>query len=301
VDLMARRRLGLFALAIGLAIVVAAQQLAPIGGPPLYDGVIVEAPYVWLSPPAGFPGGAQGVEQTIPVQGGQNPDIGIGTSENPPQAQFFAGAGYLNLPAGTTSIKVSIEPVAPASLPDGWAIAGNVYRFSVTNQAGQPLTGQASGGVTIELRGPATLNAPGIEHFSGGKWSELAADSVGQPNIFTATVTDFGDFALVEPAGWTPDPQVVGGQYGPPAPAVTAAAVPPAFQPEDQSSGLPWPLIALAALAIAILVVIGVGLVLRRRRVRSPASGRPRGRMRTLPPPARPAPLRRKQRSRTRR
>ncbi len=88
---MARRRLGLFALAIGLAIVVAAQRLAPIGGPPLYDGVIVEAPYVWLSPPAGFPGGAQGVEQTIPVQGGQSPDIGIGTSENPPQAQLVRG------------------------------------------------------------------------------------------------------------------------------------------------------------------------------------------------------------------
>ena len=177
---MARRRLGLFALAIGLAIVVAAQRLAPIGGPPLYDGVIVEAPYVWLSPPAGFSGGAQGVDQTIPVEGGQSPDIGVGTAENPPQAQLFAGAGFLNLPSGTTSIKVSIEPVAPASLPDGWTIAGNVYRFSVTNQAGQPVTGQASGGVTIELRGPATLNAPAIEHFSGGKWIELAADSLGR-------------------------------------------------------------------------------------------------------------------------
>jgi hypothetical protein len=301
VDLMARRRLSLFALAIGLAIVVAAQRLAPMGGPPLYDGVIVEAPYVWLSPPAGFSGGAQGVDQTIPVQGGQSPDIGVGTSENPPQAQLFAGAGFLNLPSGTTSIEVSIEPVAPASLPDGWTIAGNVYRFSVTNQAGQPVTGRASGGVTIELRGPATENAPAIEHFSGGKWSELAADSVGQPNIFGAVVTDFGDFALVEPAGWTPDPQVIGGQYGPQAPGVTAAAGPPASQPDSQSSGLQWPMIALAALAIAILAVIGGVFVLRRQRVRSPASGRPPGRIRTLPPPDRPAPPPRKQRPRTRR
>lgn len=298
---MARRRLGLFALAIGLTIVVAAQRLAPIGGPPLYDGVIVEAPYVWLSPPAGFSGGAQGVDQTIPVQGGQSPDIGVGTSENPPQAQLFAGAGLLSLPAGTTTIEVSIEPVAPASLPDGWTIAGNVYRVSVTNQAGQPVTGQASGGVTIELRGPATVNAPAIEHFSGGKWSKLAADSVGQPNVFTAVVTDFGDFALVEPAGWTPDPQVVGGQYGPQAPGTTAAAVPPASQLEGQSSGLPWPVIALAALAIAILAVIGVVFVRRRRRVRSPASVRSPGRIRTLPPPERPAPHPRKQRPRTRR
>ena len=298
---MARRRLGLLALAMGLVTVVAAQRLAPIGGPPLYDGVIVEAPYVWLSPPAGFSGGAQGVDQTIPVQGGQSPDIGIGTAENPPQAQLFAGAGFLNLPSGTTSIKVSIEPVAPASIPDGWTIAGNVYRFSVTNQAGQQVTGQASGGVTIELRGPATLNAPAIEHFSGGKWTELAADSLGEPNMFSAVVTDFGDFALVEPAGWTPDPQVVGGQNGPPAPGATAAAGPPASQPDDQSSGLPLPAIALAAFGGAILALIGAGFILRRQPVRSPASSRPPGRIRTLPPPDRPAPLRRKQRPRTRR
>lgn len=298
---MSRRRLGLFAIAIGLVIVIAAQRLAPIGGPPLYDGVIVEAPYVWLSPPAGFSGGAQGVDQSIPVQGGQSPDIGIGTSENPPQAQLFAGAGFLNLPSGTTSVKVSIEPVAPASLPDGWTIAGNVYRFSVTNQAGQPVTGQASGGVTIELRGPATLNAPAIEHFTGGKWSELAADSLGEPNMFSAVVSDFGDFALVEPAGWAPDPQVVGGQFGPQVPGATAAAGPPVSQPGDQSSGLPWPMIGLAAIAIAIVTAIGGVFVLRRRRVRSPASGRPPGRIRTLPPPDRPAPLRRKQRPRPRR
>ena len=298
---MARRGLGLFALAIGLAIVVAAQRLAPIGGPPLYDGVIVEAPYVWLSPPEGFSGGAQGVDQTVPVQGGKSPDIAIGTSENPPQAQLFAGAGYMNLPSGTTSIKVSIQPVAPASLPDGWTIAGNVYRFSVTNQAGQQIAGQTSGGVTIELRGPATLNAPAIEHFSGGKWTELAADSLGEPNMFSAVVSDFGDFALVEPTGWTPDPQVVGGQVGPQAPGATAAAGPPASQGEDQSSGLNLPPIALAAFGGAILALIGAGLILRRQPVRSPASSRPPRRIRTLPPPDRPASLRRKQRPRTRR
>jgi hypothetical protein len=301
VDLMARRSLALLALAIGLASVVAAQRVAPIGGPPLYDGVIVEAPYVWLSPPAGFSGGAQGVEQTIPVGGGQSPDIGIGTAENPPQAQLFAGAGFLNLPSGTTSIKVSIQPVAPASIPDGWTIAGNVYRFSVTNQAGQQVAGQASGGVTIELRGPATLNTPAIEHYSGGKWTELAADSLGEPNLFSAVVTDFGDFALVEPVGWNPDPQIVGGQNGPQAPGMTAAAGPPASQPESQSSGLPGPLIAVVAFGGAIVALIGAGLMLRRQPVRSAASNRPPGRVRTLPPPDRPAPLRRKQRPRTRR
>jgi hypothetical protein len=300
VDLMSRRRLGLVAVAFGLAVVVAAQRLAPIGGPPLYDGVIVEAPYVWLSPPAGFSGGAKGVDQTIPVQGGQNPDIGVGTAENPPQAQLVAGAGFLNLPSGTTSIKVSIEPVAPASLPDGKTIAGNVYRVSVTNQAGQPVTGQASGGVTIELRGPATVNAPGIELFAGGKWSELGADSVGQPNMFSAVVTDFGDFALVEPSGWTPDPQVVGGQFGPQGPGATVAAGPPASQSNDQSGGLPWLMIGLAAVAVTIVAVIG-GVIVLRRRVRSSALGRSSGPIRTLAPPDRPAPLRRKQRPRPRR
>jgi len=97
VAVMGRRRLALAALAAGLGLVVAAQRLAPISGPPLYDGVVVEDEYKWLSPPAGYQGGAPSAAATVPVQGGQSPNVAVATSEQPPQAQVFAGAGYLDM------------------------------------------------------------------------------------------------------------------------------------------------------------------------------------------------------------
>ena len=63
------------------------------------------------------------------------------------------------------------QPVPPAAQPADGVIAGNVYRFSLTNQSGATVSGQASGGVTIVLRGPANVPSATIERFSGGSWT----------------------------------------------------------------------------------------------------------------------------------
>jgi hypothetical protein len=294
---MTRRRLALAALVGGLAIVAATQRLGPITGPPLYDGVIVEAPYQWLAPAPGFAGGAQSTAQTLALQGGQSPNLGIGTTENPPQAQVFAGAGFLNVPSGTSSINVSIQPVPPDALPSDGIIVGNVYRFSLTNQSGAPVSGQASGGVTIVLRGPANVPVATIKRFSGGSWTALATDPAGQPNMFTAVVTDFGDFALVAPPGWTPIPQAPG-QVGPVGPVATAGSGGPTTTPQGTAeTGLPF-LPALAVVLVIALAGISTALLVvsRRRRVTisSHVPSRPPRPARSSPRPDRTAPIARK-------
>lgn len=283
---MARRGLALAAMACGLIVVVAAQHFAPLAGPPLYDGVVVEDPYKWLSPPAGFAGGAQPATASGAVQGSQSPDLGVGTPEQPPQAQVFAGQGYLVMPPGTTSITVSIQPVAPASQPTDGVLAGNVYRISLTSQSGAAISGQASGGVTIVLRGPPNLSAAKIERLAGGTWTALQTDPAGTPHMFTAVVTDFGDFAIVAPPGWVPvNPGSSGpGNAGPVGPAATASGS--SGSSSGNSNGSGPPLVPIVGIALALAVIIGVGVVLARRK--PPAAAAASSRDRRPGPPAKP-------------
>jgi hypothetical protein len=285
---MSRRRLGRAAMVSGFVLVFAAQRLAPIAGPPLFDGVIVEAPYRWLSPPAGHSGGAKGITEPVPVQGNQSPDIAVGTNENPPQAQVFAGAGYLNMPPGTTAITVSIQPVQPPAQPPSGVIAGNVYSISLTNQDGQPVTGQASGGVTVELRGPHNLTTVTIERYANGAWTPIGGDSVGQPNMFTAVVTDFGDFAVVAPAGWSPAPDGGGGGGGQVGPVAPAGGNPtPTTQgsgsPAGSSSGDMTPLLVGGGVAL-VVVAAALGLLWYARREPGYAPRPPSNRQAPRPP-----------------
>ena len=285
-------------MACGLVVIVGSQRLAPIAGPPLYDGVIVEDPYKWLSPPAGYPGGAQGASASGAVSGAQSPNMGVGTAEQPPQAQIFAGEGFLVMPPGTTTIKVSIEPVQPAAQPADGLIAGNVYRFSLTNQSGGAITGDPTGGVTIVLRGPASLPTATIERFSGSAWSPLQTDPAGAPNMFTAVVTDFGDFSLVAPAGWVPASPgpAVPAQVGPAGPQVTPATTPGSGAASPPGSGPPTLLIGGVA-GLALVSAAGVLVWLRSRRPK-PAGALP---VRRPPPPPSPSPPHRPPVSRRRR
>jgi hypothetical protein len=286
---MRSRSLAVAAVIAGLAVVTLAQRLMPVVGPPLYDGVIVEDPYEWFAPPAGFAGGAQQATAAVPIQGSQSPNLSVGTPEQPPQAQVFAGAGYLVMPAGTSSINVSIVPGQATTSPADGIIAGNVYRFSLTSQSGAPVRGQASGGVTIVLRGPANLSTATIERLSGGIWTPLQTDPAGAPNMFTAVVTDFGDFAIVTPQGWAPVP---GGGEGPvnvgPAAPQASTSSDGLGQPSGASgSGSPEVLIAGLVIGLAIVAAAVALLLLRNKRppqtIGSPAR-QPPGRQRQAPP-----------------
>ncbi|MFI5259864.1 MAG: hypothetical protein ACHQ01_09700 [Candidatus Limnocylindrales bacterium] len=256
---MRRRGLALAALASGVAIVVLAQRLTPIAGPPLYDGVVVINPYRWLSPPPGLQGGAQSAQQSLSgqdIQGG----FGIGTPEQPPQVEIDSDVSSLVIPKGTTSITVSIDPVAaPSAQPANGIVAGNVYRISVTNQSGAAIGAKTGGSVTLVLRGPASLPEASIERYSGGSWTELQTSPAGIPDTFTALVPGFGDFALVAPYAWVPagESAASAASVGPAASSGSASITPPG---SSGSAGLP--LVPIAGVAVSFLVLVGCMIVL---------------------------------------
>jgi hypothetical protein len=218
---MRRQGLGTAAVIGGLVVVVLAQRLVPVARP-LYDGVVVEDPYAWLSPPPGLAGGAKSAQETDSVNG---VGFGVGTPEQPPQAQVISDFGSLDLPSGTTSVTVTIKPVpSPSVQPADGVIAGNVYSIELTNQRGAEVGISSGGQVTMLLRGPTSLPSATIELFSGGAWSDLQTESAGVPDMYTTLLSAFGDYALVAPQGWLP----AGVKGTPPTPAASSASLVPA-------------------------------------------------------------------------
>jgi len=191
-------RVGLAACAVGLALAGFVQVAGPSLRPPLYDGVVTVEPYVYLEPAGSQDGGPKGATRTFLVTSATSPTVTVATPEQPPQAQLIAGAGSFTLPAGTTSIVVTISPVVPAALPPTGAIAGNVYRVVVENQAGAPVIPEADKEVTIALRDPGSTDLARIERLSGGSWQALPTVSASVSGTYVTTgLTMFGDFALV--------------------------------------------------------------------------------------------------------
>lgn len=204
------RRRGWLAVIGGAALVLAVQMAAPVGVP-LYDGVVVEEPYRYLHPTGDRPGDPTSGTDTEQVSGSISPILVVSTLENPPQAQLIAQDGAFDMPAGTTILLAAVDPIEPPAPPTGMTMVGNAYRFTVTDQAGDPV------GLTpcqdcrsLILRAPdPTINAT-INRFADGAWSELPttpANLVG----YQAQPTALGDFALFVATGSGP---VDGGDGG---------------------------------------------------------------------------------------
>lgn len=202
------RRAGLVTLAVGAVLLGAAQLVAPGGGPPLYDGIVVAEPYRYLSPPAGAPGDPSSYTATIPVSGGVSPEIVAATAEIPPQAQLIAPQGAFTLGSSSTSVTVSISAVPPTANPTDGSLAGNVYRFSVTDQTGADLTAHEI--VTIVLRAPSGVTDATMARLVNGTWETIDTEHAGQPGMFDANATLFGDFAMISTGGG-PNIALIGG------------------------------------------------------------------------------------------
>lgn len=190
------------ALAAGIAVAALAQVAQPIGRP-LYDSVAVVEPYRYLAPAAGTGqiGSPTSYAGDLPIVNGQSPVLTAATSENPPQAQLIATEGAFAVPAGVTSIHVAITPVPPASgVPTGH-IAGNVYRISVTDPAGNAVPVASGQQLTVAMRGPGSETQGTLMRYAGGVWSPLNAQHDPNLAIYTVEVTDLGDFAVVDLGG----------------------------------------------------------------------------------------------------
>ena len=260
------RRTGLAACALGLGIAAAAQLAAPLATPPLYDGVVVVQPYVFVNPPAGKPGGAKGASAHLALSGSKSPLVALATPEQPPQAQVVAGDGTLVLPATATALDVSITPLDPsvdAAAASTARVLGNVYRFAVVDQAGDAATAPASALVTVVLRAPEDAPGATLGQLVDGAWQPLKSEPMFG-STYVAVVTSFGDFAVIVPGASTPPSGGSSSQAGPPA-AQPAATTPGAGGSE---SGGPPAAVVIGAIVVLVLLAIGAASRLRARRGR---------------------------------
>jgi hypothetical protein len=243
-----RPQAGWIALVAGVLMLVAAARLSPTWHPPLYDGVVIEDPYRFLAPPAGKPGDPTSVSDTLALDEGVAPQLYSGTLETPPQAQMITDRDAFQLPSGTTSIKASIQPVKPpAPVPEG-RISGNVYRFSIVNQAGADLTLHPGTTVTVVLRAPNGVANGTIIHFNGTSWDKVPTDNGGLPDIYSANPMELGDFAVLVTGPQTPEPS---GLTPPP----SSRSPSPTQTPGPTGGQMPWLIIGLVVAAILVGVL----------------------------------------------
>jgi hypothetical protein len=224
----ARWRLPAGVLLIGLGLTWLAAMSPSARTAPLFDGVFIEDPYLFVDPPPGAPGDPPSAEATQPVVDGSVPLLAVATTEVPPQAQIIAEADAFAVSAGTDRVTVSIVPSAASDA----SIAGNVYRFSVTDPQGASLEIRAGARVTIIVRAPQPDLVAQLARFDGTRWVTIPTELGGLADLFAANITQLGDFAVVvtgpTPSGSTsasvgassPEPSDSGGngsgQGGPP-------------------------------------------------------------------------------------
>ncbi len=195
--MVSERRLGLFVLVAGALLVLGVQIARPVGVP-LYDGVVVQEPYRFLHPANGQSGAPTSYSGQKPVAGDQSPIFAAATTENPPQAQLISQRGAFTLTPGATGVLVSITPIEPPAPPPGGAIAGNVYRFVVTDQSGTPLdVRQCSGCLSLLMRAPETTEDASIKRFANGAWQDVETVHAGMVDLYQTNATAMGDYAII--------------------------------------------------------------------------------------------------------
>ena len=196
------RILGWLLVLVGAMIALGAQVMAPVGVP-LYDGVAVQEPYRHLHPTGDQPGTPASFSSSPAVAGATSPQVVAATTEVPPQAQLVVLPDGLILTPGATALMVSIAPVDPPAVPAGGRIAGNVYRFSVTDQSGTPLAIKpCEGCISLVMRAPEdTAGEARLQRYANGIWSDVETIHAGVLGMYSTNPTVLGDYAIVTGPG----------------------------------------------------------------------------------------------------
>ena len=200
IELRARRWrwVGVLLVIAGLGLVALVEALQPVTGLGLYDGVVPEEPYRYVSPASGQAGSPASAQSTLDIANGNSPAIVLVTTEQPPQAQLIATPGSIAVLAGTTTITASVTPVAASAEQSAAAnIYGNVYRYAVVDQDGNALGLAASAKPTIVLRAPFGSPSVTIAHWDGQQWQPIPTGLGATPSILTGPASTLGDYALI--------------------------------------------------------------------------------------------------------
>ena len=208
------RRLGWLAVIAGGALALAVQVAAPVGVP-LYDGVVVQEPYRYLHPTGDQAGSPASFSATVPVVGEESPTVVAATTESPAQAQVIGQEGAFALTPGATSLVVSVTPIEPPPPPDGGTIAGNVYRFSVADQAGTQLAiVTCDGCISLVMRAPDGVGVASLQRYADGAWHPVETLHAGMVAAYQTNPTTLGVYAVIameEPAAGIDPVVIVGG------------------------------------------------------------------------------------------
>jgi hypothetical protein len=181
----------------GAALALAIQVVIP-GGVPLYDGVVVQEPYRYLHPVGDQAGSPTSFTSGPPVTGAESPLFVAATTESPPQAQLIAQKGALQLTPGATALRVSITPIDAPPAPIGGAIAGNVYRVSVTDQSGTPLPIRTCEGcISLVMRAPDGIGDADLQRYSDDAWTEVDTIHAGMVGLYQVNPKVLGDYAVI--------------------------------------------------------------------------------------------------------
>jgi hypothetical protein len=249
---MTRARRGGVILGAGLTLMVIAHLGSAVAMPPMFDGVVVEEPYRYLSAPVGSPGHPSSASTALSLKGGESPNVYLGTTEFPPQAQLIVEAGAFPIRAGTTALRASIKPIAVTQPPDSGDISGNAYRIRVTDQRGMPVTPKRGSLATVVLRAPNGITNGVVYELASGAWHALPTQNGGLPDMYAVNVSELGTFAVV-----------VGG----PKPSSGGSALAsPAARGSQLGTGLASP-----ALIVASAVLLLIGLAIIAVRIRRPS------------------------------
>lgn len=191
-------RVGAALVALGLGLIALIQMSQSVAGLGLYDGLNLDEPYRYVAPAAGQLGGPNTAMSTLTADGQTSPTMVVATSEQPPQAQLIAKPGTFAISPAVTGVTVTVTPVAPSSAEAaGATIVGNVYRYAVVDQAGNPLALAPGGEFSVVLRSPSSHAAVAIARWDGAAWQQLTTGQGPSAGIFNATASELGDYALL--------------------------------------------------------------------------------------------------------
>ena len=195
------RRAGWALVAIGALLAFGLQYAIPVGVP-LYDGVVVQEPYRFLHPASDQAGDPGRGEDTKPITGDKSPAIAVNTGEQPPQAQLIALDGAFRLSQGASQLHIVIEPVEPPIAPTTGAIAGNAYRFAVTDQSGTAVPIQSCEGcISLVMRSPDGIGSATLMRFDGAAWTAIETIHAGTVALYQTNPTALGTIAVVTTSG----------------------------------------------------------------------------------------------------
>jgi hypothetical protein len=180
-------------LAGGLLVTVG--WLASPSSVPVYDGIGTDEPYRFV----GKSPAPTSAAATVDVHSGVADAVEFKTAETGPQLIVSLSSGSLE--ASTTTLTMTVRPIAAEGTPPRGTFDGNVYRITATPPA--TVSKDASG--FVFLRAAVMTKPKPVVVFrtgAGEAWREVSSSAYGRDNLATPFKA-IGDYAVVRLPGST--------------------------------------------------------------------------------------------------